>query len=1223
MPAGSRWRADGPRRYAHAMPRRLAVLRPVRLLAIAAVAATMLLPAAAHAFPASTTELITRPSGDLPLVAIPSGRSGLIGTSDGALQGGHQTSEGGRHVVFVSDADGLSTLDVDTVNNVYVRDTQTNETELVSRASGAGGAGGNGPSDYPQISDDGTRVVFKSTAQLDPADTGANTSDIYVRDLNSDTTYLAPDSGNPLDPSIDADGSHVAYVTSDAHDAVNDTNGTTLDVYVWQVGTASFELASRLSGASTAALDAASTRTSLSDSGTIVAFETDSAQLDAGDTNGASDVAVRTLSTDPTLPNVTSIASRASTAGGVVGNGESTHPALAGNGLSVAYVSASTNLIGAGADTNGARDVFRKSFSVGLATTRVSVSDGEAQLTNASGSNLPSISDNGDLVAFTNFGFGIAPDDGAVTNETVYLRSITAATTEVVSRATGTGGGAPALFGGANSISGDGRTVAFAGTSADYSADDDDSRTPHVYARRLGAYAAASPNTTLFLDRPTGTGPFTGTSDVDDAQIHPGATSWDGRFVGFTSEADNLVPGQGNAFRNGFVRDTVTGTTELVNGAHPGSAVARVAVGANGRSALYVPDGSAYVRDLDTDTEEIVSRADGPAGAVVGADPSELALSGDGSRAAFVTSAALDAADTNGVNDVYVRDLGTDDTILASRADDEQAGGGVSGLPSLNWDGTVVAFASVAANLVGAGGDANGFEDVFVRDLGAGTTVAASRADGTAGALGDDASTMPAIDGDGDTVAFATEAANFGGPGGTSDVAVRELATADTTAFGSTGREEQPAISDDGRRVALVSNASLAGAADTTPSPDVYVYDRDTSTFTFLSRATGVSGIGGDLTSGGNSVAGEGPSISGNGDCVVFPSTATNLDPDWSGTGVQLGFLRTIGTRCPDVSPPDTTIDDGPSGTITTATPSFSFSADEARVTFSCALDGGTFGDCTTVLGSAFAEGAHTVRIRATDVVGNTDPTPAERAFTVDLPGTPPPPAPAPPPADPAPGTTASGGGTTAVAATPKSPAKLKVLRAGIDDGVLDMLVEITSAAATPGADLDFAYESSGRTTRFSLPLSGSAAAAGPRARTAEKRISVRRRLPSTQPKDTGIVGITYAGNSVVSPDEVRLRAADVKASLVRKLTTLGGGRLKVEGTISSRARGVVRLRLGYDRADGTTGFQVFTATIAKGAWKLDRQLTGDAAKGGYLSIQFTGYEPENMRGEQTGKAVP
>ena len=143
------------------------MLRPV----VAVLLAGAVAPAAAQAFPVNTTELITRPSGDLPLVAVPSGKSGLIGTTDGALQGGHQTSQDGRYVVFVSEADGLSTLDVDTVTNVYVRDTQTNETELVSRASGVNGAGANGQSGHPQISDDGTRVVFDTTAPLDPTDT--------------------------------------------------------------------------------------------------------------------------------------------------------------------------------------------------------------------------------------------------------------------------------------------------------------------------------------------------------------------------------------------------------------------------------------------------------------------------------------------------------------------------------------------------------------------------------------------------------------------------------------------------------------------------------------------------------------------------------------------------------------------------------------------------------------------------------------------------------------------------------------------------------------------------------------------------------------------------------------------------------------------------------------------------------------------------------------------
>ena len=192
----------------------------------------------------------------------------------------------------------------------------------------------------------------------------------------------------------------------------------------------------------------------------------------------------------------------------------------------------------------------------------------------------------------------------------------------------------------------------------------------------------------------------------------------------------------------------------------------------------------------------------------------------------------------------------------------------------------------------------------------------------------------------------------------------------------------------------------------------------------------------------------------------------------------------------------------------------------------------------------------------------------------------------------------------------PKYPAKIRVLRNGIDDGVLDMLIEITARAETSGADLDIAYESSGRTTRFSVPITGT-------------QIKVRKKLPSTQPKDTGITTVTYAGNSIVDPDEVRLRAADGKSKLVRTSSTISAGRLRVEGTVTSSARGVVRVRMSYTKPDNSTGLLDYRATIRSGKWSLNQALPAEAAAGGQLSIQFTGYEAANLRGEQTAKQVP
>jgi hypothetical protein len=88
----------------------------------------------------------------------------------------------------------------------------------------------------------------------------------------------------------------------------------------------------------------------------------------------------------------------------------------------------------------------------------------------------------------------------------------------------------------------------------------------------------------------------------------------------------------------------------------------------------------------------------------------------------------------------------------------------------------------------------------------------------------------------------------------------------------------------------------------------------------------------------------------------------------------------------PDGTAPDTTIDAGPSGTVGAASATFAFSATETGSTFGCTLDGGALTACTSpTTYSGLADGAHTFTVRATDPAGNTDPTPANRTWTVDL----------------------------------------------------------------------------------------------------------------------------------------------------------------------------------------------------------------------------------------------
>ena len=86
-----------------------------------------------------------------------------------------------------------------------------------------------------------------------------------------------------------------------------------------------------------------------------------------------------------------------------------------------------------------------------------------------------------------------------------------------------------------------------------------------------------------------------------------------------------------------------------------------------------------------------------------------------------------------------------------------------------------------------------------------------------------------------------------------------------------------------------------------------------------------------------------------------------------------------------DLTPPDTTITGGPSGTVPIASASFTFTSNETGVTFACTLDASPTAPCTSPFAAhTLAQGAHTFTVQATDAAGNVDPTPASRTWTVD-----------------------------------------------------------------------------------------------------------------------------------------------------------------------------------------------------------------------------------------------
>jgi hypothetical protein len=90
-----------------------------------------------------------------------------------------------------------------------------------------------------------------------------------------------------------------------------------------------------------------------------------------------------------------------------------------------------------------------------------------------------------------------------------------------------------------------------------------------------------------------------------------------------------------------------------------------------------------------------------------------------------------------------------------------------------------------------------------------------------------------------------------------------------------------------------------------------------------------------------------------------------------------------------DTTPPDTTIDSGPAGTVTSTTADFTFSSSETGSGFECRLDAGPWASCTSPKSYAsLAVGGHTFEVRATDAAGNADPTPATRSWTIASSGT-------------------------------------------------------------------------------------------------------------------------------------------------------------------------------------------------------------------------------------------
>jgi archaellum component FlaF (FlaF/FlaG flagellin family) len=384
---------------------------------------------------------------------------------------------------------------------------------------------------------------------------------------------------------------------------------------------------------------------------------------------------------------------------GIQGDAVTTEVAISGNGRYVAFVSTAGNLVAG--DTGGDPDVFVRDLRTGV-VRRVPASTGAEHL---------AISHDGRWVAFGSAAPGLVPGDTNGVAD-VFVRDRTAGTTRriSVSSAERQGNGPSSV--GLGAISSNGRYVAF--TSA---------------ASNLVPGDTVQGEDAFVRDLKSGTTGRVSVSSAERQGNGPGSgygvavISGDGRYVGFISDASNLVPNDTNQAEDAFVRDRKSGTTGRISVSSAGRQGDRrsidLAISADGRYAGFASWASGlvpgdtndsydiFVRDLRAHTTERVSVTS--TGGEASASSYGVTLSADGRYVVFQTpSPGMVPGPGADTNETYRRDRRAATTTRVTG----QPGNSYSYGGSVSADGRSVAFVSNATNLVPH--DTNGEVDAFV-----------------------------------------------------------------------------------------------------------------------------------------------------------------------------------------------------------------------------------------------------------------------------------------------------------------------------------------------------------------------------------------------------------------------------------------------------------------------------------------------------------------------------
>lgn len=381
----------------------------------------------------------------------------------------------------------------------------------------------------------------------------------------------------------------------------------------------------------------------------------------------------------------------------------------------------------------------------------------------------PSISADGNYVAFSSGADNLVPGD---TNgfADVFVRDLSSNTVELVS-VSSDGSGANGDSGDP-SISSDGRYVAFSSSASNLvQGDTNGCSDVFVFNRLTGATNIIS---------------ISDASEIGNGDTTQPSISADGRYVAFTSFANNLVSDDNNNFNDVFVHDMVSGTTKLIS------------VSVTGDKGNY--------------------------------DSSGPSISADGRFIAFSScSNNLVPDDNNGFSDVFVYDQNSGMVKRVSVSSNGVEGNGDSFESSISGNGQYIAFTSSANNLVIL--DSSFRQDVFVYDQNTGKTERVSIL--TSGGEINIDSHEPSISSNGRYVAFILGSPSAGEPTAESYGQVfvhdRILGITKVASISNNGEDAnascfEPSVSADGHYVAFSSIAENLVDGDGNGCTDVFVH---------------------------------------------------------------------------------------------------------------------------------------------------------------------------------------------------------------------------------------------------------------------------------------------------------------------------------------------------------------------------------------------------------------